>query len=526
MRKKFYIVIIAWLCSYTLLVAQNSSVNKELKKLLKEAQFYLDAEDYFNSYLSYKKVLRINWKHEVAGVNSAFCILKLNYHQDSAIWLTNNLSVSALPDANYFLAKIHHQQKQFDAAILKLENYLKTEPKKRLIPANEITYFLDQCKSAKILISKPHSVIINNMGATINSIYDDYVPVIMPDESALYFTSKRKGSSNNKKNGDNSYFEDVYVSTQVNGQWKKAENVGFPINSNNNDACVALSGDGLNMIIYRTSEKDQSSGHLYTTHFGNYGHWEPLKLIGPEINSPYTETSACFSKDSNEIYFSSNRPGGFGGKDIYRVRKFPNGKWAVPYNLGAGVNTAYDDDAPFIHPDGVTLYFSSKGHNSMGNYDVFKSVFNTETSQYSKAENLGYPINDIENDIFFVLSVDGQRGYYSSVKSETFGGSDIYQIDTRFTENDLVVKQCYIYLNNKAGRAQITLSDLESNEMLGNYMSNSSTGKFIMVVNPFKSYRLTIEEDGFETLETNLLPAALEQTDTVLKYKLKKSNAN
>ena len=158
----------------------------------------------------------------------------------------------------------------------------------------------------------------------------------------------------------------------------------------------------------------------------------------------------------------------------------------------------------------------------MGGFDVFKSKLNTETNQFSKAENLGYPINDVGNDIFFVLSVDGQRGYYSSVKDQTFGGNDIYQIDTRFGDNDLKVKQGVAFLDDIPGRVEITLYDNDGNQINGNYYSNSDNGKFILVMNPLKSYKAIVETEGYKKLEVNLIPLAQEKTNQDLVFKLEK----
>jgi len=526
MKLKFvYISFLVLLGCSSMLRAQTKPSAREIKQALKEAQYFLDGEDYLRAWQLYNYVLSADAFNEKAGVNAAFCVAKLHYPQDSAFKLAGNLVASRIPDAAYYLAKIKHKQKLFDEALPLLELCLKAPEKKRGILTSELNYFYAVCKSAKEQTAKPHAAVIKNMGPNINSAYDDYVPVIMPDESALYFTSKREGTTGNRKNGDNSYYEDVYVSSQKNGEWQKAENAGFPINTPGNDACTAISPDGHRMIVYRTSSTDESSGDLYMTSIGGHAHWSALKILGPEVNSEFIETSACFSKDSNEIYFSSNRPGGYGGKDIYRVKRLPNGRWATPFNLGPNVNTPYDDDAPFFHPDGVTMYFSSKGHNSMGEYDIFKCVWMPDSNRFGKAENLGYPINDVDNDVFFVLSVDGQRGYYSSLKKETRGGLDIYQIDTRFGENDLIARQCYVYLEGERGRAMVTLTDPDSNEIVGNFTSHPATGKFIMVVNPYKTYKIMVEEDGYTTYEGVVDPMVKEKNDAVLKIDLKKANA-
>ncbi len=498
-----------------------AQTKKTAKVIVKEAQLYFDNEDYYKAWNLYKEVLAIDEKNELAGINACICSVKLNYSSDSVAFLNTNLMSSTLIDAKYYLAKIKHQQKLFDEAITLLEVYNKENPRKRLIGLDETNYFINVCKSGVELVNKPHRSIIKNMGPEINSAFADFVPVVSPDESTMYFTSRRTGSSNNKKDVYGNYLEDVYISIKENGKWKKAENIGAPINSETNDACVAVSPDGQRMIVFRTSA-DGATGDLYITKIGNDNKWEPLVKMSKEVNSQFIETSACFSNDTSEIYFSSNRPGGYGGKDIYRLKRLPNGRWAMPYNLGQSINTAYDDDAPYLHPDGVSLYFSSKGHNTMGDYDVFKSVLDKETNQFSKAENLGYPINNVGNDIFFVLSVDGQRGYYSSNKEDTYGNIDIYEVDTRFGDNDLKVKSGTATKGSELGKVKITLLDNESNQVNGTYYSNPKTGKFILVMNPLKSYKAIVECEGFKTLVLDIDPTAFEKTPKDLEFKLDK----
>ena len=504
--------------------SQNSSDKKKINSLIKEAQFYFDNDEYYPSWQSYRQVLALESKNELAGVNGAICMTKLNYPVDSLSPLSSNLRASTLIDAKYYLAKIKHQQRAFNEALALLDTYLKTPAKQRLHSDVETNYLVAMCISARSLINSPHRSVIKNIGKNINSAYADYVPVIMPDESALYFTSKREGSSNNKKNGDNNFFEDVYVSYKTDGVWGKAENVGAPINTETNDGCVAISPDGQHMIVFRTAP-DQVSGDLYTTQIGVNNKWEPLQMMNKEINSPYIETSACFSNDTSEIYFSSDRPGGYGGKDIYRIKKLPNGQWSIPMNLGTTVNSRYDEDAPFMHPDGVTLYYSSKGHNTMGDFDIFKSVWDPSINQFSEAENLGYPINDVGSDVFFILSVDGQRGYYSSIKEETFGGVDIYQIDTRFGDNELKVDEGYVFIGDSPVRAKIVLTDEETGTAVGTFNSNPNTGKFILIFNPLKMYKVEVEADECSPMTTQITPLPMDKNSHYLNFKLKKSNA-
>ena len=503
-------------------IAQNSADKKQVKKMMKDAFYEYEGQDYYSAWRLYKRVLAIEPAHEEAAMNAVASMYKLNYPTDSAFFVAENLANNKRRGAKFYLARIKHQQLLFDEANTLLTNYARD--KKKIHSDTEINYQLGLVKNAKENRAHPKQSIIKNMGTAINSPYPDYVPVIMPDESAIYFTSKRPNPSHPNKNGDNNSYEDVYVSYRENNTWKQAESLGIPVNSETNDGCVAISPDGQKMIVYRTAA-DFVSGDLYLTRMGKNNQWEPLQLMTSEINSPYIETSACFSNDTSEIFFSSDRPGGLGGKDLYRIRKLPNGKWSAPFNLGPNINTPYDEDAPFLHPDGVTLYFSSKGHTSMGEYDVFKSVYNNETNDFGISENLGYPINDVKDDIFFVLSVDGQRGYYSSGKQESKGEVDIYEIDTRFGENDLKVWQGVSYLGSNTGRVRITLMEKGSDKVNGYYLSNPDNGRFILVVNPMKAYTATVEADDFGQKEFEIKPMAFEQKIEKLNFTLTKNAA-
>jgi hypothetical protein len=151
---------------------------------------------------------------------------------------------------------------------------------------------------------------------------------------------------------------------------------------------------------------------------------------------------------------------------------------------------------------------------------------NEERTAFAPAENLGYPINDVGNDIFFVVSVDGQRGYYSSVKRETLGDIDIYEIDTRFGDNDLKVRHGYVYLEGNPGRVKVTYIDMETNQVNGIYFSNPDNGRFISVVNPLKRYKAIVEADDYETSETFIEPLAFEMNARPLKWDLKKTHAD
>ncbi|MEQ8522222.1 MAG: hypothetical protein RIC15_08735 [Vicingaceae bacterium] len=231
------------------------------------------------------------------------------------------------------------------------------------------------------------------------------------------------------------------------------------------------------------------------------GDWSDLVKLGSDINSEAIETSASISSDDRVIYFSSNREGGFGGMDIYRSVKLPNGIWSKASNLGPTVNTSEDEDSPFIHADNKTLYFSSKGHQNMGGFDVFESI-RDEDGLWSIPRNMGYPINSVTHDLNFVMSSDKQTGYYSSAQKGGLGGQDIYNINFKLEAQILSVVKGGVRSGDTTHipiEAVITLLNPVSQSVQGVYKSNNNTGKFIMIVSPETRYNVIVEAEGFYT---------------------------
>ena len=292
---------------------------------------------------------------------------------------------------------------------------------------------------------------IENLGSIINSEYTDYGAVVNADESILMFTSRREKSTGGKyEHYLNEYYEDIYISYNKNGKWTKPKNICKPVNTKVHDAVTYLSPDGRKLLIYRAYKKD---GNIYECVLKG-DKWSKPRKLGDNVNTQYQESSASLSYDEKTLYFISARPeNNIGGRDIYMSRwNEKQKKWGKAINLGPTINTKYDEETVFIHPDGKTLYFSSKGHNTMGGYDIFKSVF--ENSKWSVPENLGYPINTPDDDVSYVASANGKHAYYSSIKDDGLGKKDIYRITfierapkqeqltllKDFTGNELAVK--------------------------------------------------------------------------------------
>jgi outer membrane protein OmpA-like peptidoglycan-associated protein/tetratricopeptide (TPR) repeat protein len=289
----------------------------------------------------------------------------------------------------------------------------------------EIDEKIAKCNNGKKYTSDPLEYSIKNLGKGINSGHADYAPAINKDETLMIFTSRREGGVGiGNVDKDLEFFEDIYISEFKDGQWQPAQNMGTNINTEYHDASIGLSGDGKTLFLY----KDENGGDIYVSNQRKDGTWTSPESISENINSTYNENSVSISPDGQTLFFTSDRPGGKGGIDIYMSKLDKKGKWSKPSNIGAPINTASDEDGPFIDYDGKTLYFSSRGHEGMGGYDIFVSEYDSTAKKWSQPVNIGYPINTPDEDIYFVKSGDRRFGYYASVKDGGQGEKDIYKV--------------------------------------------------------------------------------------------------
>ncbi|WP_277482901.1 OmpA family protein [Catalinimonas alkaloidigena] len=296
------------------------------------------------------------------------------------------------------------------------------------IPQSQVKRRIYECENGMEFVANARNFTITNIGSEINSNSLDYAPVINADETIMIFTSRRKeGNLNENVYDDNFGYEDIFISRKVDGKWMPAENIGETVNTLYFESNLSLSADGQQLYIYR----DENNGDIYVSDRKSDGNWSQPVPLSDNINSSYSENSVSISPDGQTIYFSSNRPGGYGGLDLYKCEKDRRGEWGKVTNLGDKINTPFDEDGVFIDYDNTTLYFSSRGRKGMGGYDIFKSERDAEaeTETWTEPVNLGHPINTPDDDIFFVSTKDGMRGYYATVRNDGVGYLDIYMVE-------------------------------------------------------------------------------------------------
>ncbi len=485
------------------------------KKDFKEAHRLMMLGNYSNAikYLNrinkaYPDNSNVNYLMGVCYLNSTSEKHKSVYHLEKAIHDTTSIyKVGSYKEKKspsgifYYLGKAYHVNYKFDKAIYAFEKYKKiaTDNPKRL---KELEYLIQTCNNAIVLVNDSVEIKISNIGNIINTEYDEHTPVINEEEDQIIFTSRRKGSTGNLLEDDGEYFEDIYISRKVNSNWIAPEKISSNINTYGHEATIGLSPDGKELFVYRD---DSQIGNIYNSILDSTG-WSIPKRLGSNINTNANETHASIS--NNILYFTSDRKGGKGGSDIYVVKRLPNGEWSWAQNIGDVINTPYDDEGPFIHPDGRTLYFSSKGHNSMGGYDLFVTEWDEKTETWTPPLNLGYPINTTEDDVYYVLSKDEKRAYYSTEKKGGVGGRDIYVMNLLSLpeRSTVVVKGVVRLANTNEIPKDVVLSvyEIKTDKLVGKYRPNQETGDYTLILRNGRDYRLECEAENCNFSEEKL----------------------
>lgn len=495
-------------------VISNGQTNTEFSKAnfksnpteLKEAQKNILAGDLNYYKLLYGKALesyipanKFNPNNADLNAKIGHCYLKSSNRSEALSYLKKGYKLDSKMDGYfvYLLGNAYHLNNEFDEAIkyykLAKTNGSKMEGQLASMADKKIA----ECTSGKKIVKVPVNVKIESLEGTINTNYEEYVPIITADESEIFFTSRRPNTTGGlMDNGLGDYYEDIYYSKKENGKWTSAVNLGMPVNSQFHDATVGLSLDGQKLFLYRDNKKGDGNIN-FSEKQGDK--WTDPKELPEPINSKYQETSACYSFDGNTIYFVSDRPDGKGGKDIYKSTKDAKGVWANAENLGSVINTKEDEDAVFLHPDGKTLYFSSQGHGSMGGFDVFKSTF--EKGKWSTPQNLGYPINTSDDDVCFVLTASGDYGYYTSIKPEGKGKRDVYKVTflDELNKPKLTLLKGTIS-DKKTGtplQATIEIYDNDNGKLIGTFESNSTTGKYMVSLPAGVNYGISVKAPGY-----------------------------
>jgi tetratricopeptide (TPR) repeat protein len=338
--------------------------------------------------------------------------------------------VSAPVHAYMFLGEALMLDNKFDDAIRNFNTFktFLTDKPKDVELLEDCNHQIEIANNAKEFMSKPLKNVTIKSFDLVNSTYSDYACIPSLDGNKIYFTSKRKGNTGSEQDPIGGYFDDIYFIQFKDNRWSKPKKIPGKINTSNLEVLGCFSADQKRMYFYRLTHEFFDIYYSDLTGKEGKGKWSNPKKVTGGVNGKENETSCSISHDGSTFYFVSDKPGGYGGTDIYMCEKMSSGEWGPPRNLGENINTKYDEDYPFISSDGATLYFSSKGHKNMGGFDIFYSTI-SEDGIWSEPENIGYPINTPADDVSFWLSPDGKTGYYSTAKKGVMGELDVFKID-------------------------------------------------------------------------------------------------
>ncbi|MCP4309636.1 MAG: hypothetical protein GY790_00095, partial [Bacteroidetes bacterium] len=474
-RSLFSIFIVLFLFSGLVNAQRDSSRND-----FANAESWFLFEDFAEAEAIYQKLLKWEPGNDNLKYKIGICLLFDPYRRQESIDYLVDASKNinpeykegsfkektAPPDVLYFLGNAYLVNNKLDAAIESFRRFLKImDPE---VYDDELVHAqIKACENAKRLMSMPVDLDLHPMRSSVNTRYSETNPVISGNGERMAFVTIQP------------FFDEALFIEKENGEWTLPMSLTAMIGFDMDIYPIALNHEGTEMLLYFD---DEHIGNLYTTQYED-GFWLPAVKLGENISTKYWESHACFTRDGQTLYFTSNRKGTLGGLDIYKAERGADGKWGLPENLGSTVNTRYNEETPFITEDGNTLYFSSYGHYNMGGYDIFYSTRNKDGS-WGEPVNLGYPINTTDDDIFFHPVNNGLGGYQSRISPNGASRHDIYYMDIYSANNP----RMYVvtgFVGTEDGD-----TDLTSLEM---FVIDPESGDTI-------KYSIPIEVDGSYTL--------------------------
>lgn len=499
---KKYFLLLALSCFSTLFYAQDDGLTKVTPE---EAANKMKLGNYEDALTDYLQLLNEDNRNENYNYNVGVCYLNNSMNKAKAVPYLEIVTRKEKhdPNADYLLGRAYQYANRFDDAIATFKKF-KQDAKGTVFNLVDADLQIQHCINAKELMKFPVDVMFQNLGSNINSEYSDYYPFVTSNESFLIYNTKRP-EKNAEKMDNGSYNNSIYISRVVNGEYMKASPIGAPINAGNAGMeVIGLSETGDNILLYMP--EGLGKGNIFISKLDAQGMYGKPEKLDAKINSGGDEIAASISSDGNTLFFASSRKGGVGGTDIYICKRVGK-KWSEPKNAGPEINTPYDEDFPNISPDGKILYFSSKGHTSMGGHDIFKSNYDEANATFSSPKNLGFPINTTDDDMNFRISKNGKFGYIASSKNGGQGDFDIYRVTFNEVESDYSV---VIGEFSTKDNAEINYTDVFisvnnniSKELVGNYLPNPATGRFVVILPPGK-YQMNIEAPGFKTVTKNI----------------------
>lgn len=486
---------------------------------LKEANYQLKIENYQVALKAYLNA----YKKDTGNVD-------IHYGIGLSRTKTNSDPAQALPhllkaeskygqEGDYLLAlaRAYFFNHKFDKAretLTKASAKLKGDPNIELLKA-----YID---NAERMVKSPIDVTFVNLGKGINSDMDDITPILSPDGEFLFYSSNRKYDTGFKE-----YMWDVYFSNSESGDYKKNKTASV-FNTAEDEIMAGVSLNGTEFYFYQDAYGVDRDLVVSTIEAGALKGKTPMP---PAINTKGVEKAATSTVTGDTLIFASDGHGGEGGFDLFYSVRLPNGDWSESVNLGKGVNSQYDELYPMFSNDGKKLYFCSNGPKSMGGFDVFVCNFDAKNMKFGEPKNIGYPLNDVYDNLTISYSPDGNYAYVSAIKPDSYGYSDIYRVV--FNDKDPMVRLYMVKLQIAQGEEKVDFGETEADlkvsvftkgkTLFGTYNYNPATSSVNVALLP-GDYVLEIEGSSIEPFSMKInVPNApgkkIENTKAVLKLK-------
>ncbi|WP_226178487.1 OmpA family protein [Hymenobacter lucidus] len=510
-------------CTFALAAAvAQPALAQSTRKTLKTANKFFDQENYRASIPFYEQVLAKEPNNALALFRAGISYMSFDKEKASDyIYKAQRLKPKVSKDVEYWLGRVDHLNYNFDEAIQHFQAY-NTTLKKNDTRKVALAQLIQHSKNAKIQFNSPKDIFVKNLGPTINTAFSEHSPVISNDDKLLLFTSRGEnvtgatGSVANPKNksiaADGEYYEDIFEAKRIDDEnWEKPRSLSGALNGKGHDASIQVFDNDTKMLMYRQDE----NGDIFYSEKGGTDWTEPKKLNN-NINSKAFESDAYITPDGLTIYFSTSKYSDQNTLDIYYATRQAGGDWGTPKSLGNVINTPFDDDSPYLSKDGKTLYFSSRGHNTMGGYDIFKSEFDSVGRTWGRPENMGYPVNTPDDDTYYRLSPDGSYAYLSSYRIGGYGEKDIYTIN--YIKNAIIRGKVYSLRDSTViPGVELVFSGTQADKTALSYrdVTKPETGDYQVNVLSGRTYQVAVSKDG-KNIETQEFAVPISTNDSTV----------
>lgn len=406
----------------------NGQKAARLKEIHQDAEYFFDSEDYQEAIHYFLQLVDNGYVSANINFKIGVCYLNMPGEETRAIpyleeavkrittkYRPKELEETKAPlHALYYLGNAYRINNELSKALETYDKFTNNPGFYGHYNLNIVDTEIKACERAKIIQDSPVAVNWSNLGPAINTSTAETHPVVSGDEKTLVYLSSQK------------LYDAIFCSRRDSSQWSAPVNINPEILSDGEFYPTGLSYDGTELYLIK---KSQTNSDIYVSSYKN-GKWQPAKALSDKVNSPGQETYASISKDGKTLYFTSNRSNSRGGFDIYKSTRESNNQWSKAENLGKVINTREDEACPYVSEDGKTLYFSSKGHYNMGGFDIFYSTLDKD-NKWSVPDNIGYPVNNTGDNLYYDPIGNGTSGYISRIKPEGFGKEDIYKIEVK-----------------------------------------------------------------------------------------------